>query len=70
MIAEELDKIGINIDGDVVEEIILGKQEPIDRIFMRIERYIKIIAGANFLKFDSLTKEDFADDKREKRLVK
>lgn len=57
-IAEELDKVGINIDDEVVDEIVEGHQEPIERLFMRIERYMKIIAGAEFLKFDNLIPED------------
>ena len=28
---------------------------------MRIERYMKIIAGADFLKFENLAPEDFMD---------
>ena len=60
-IAEELDKVGINIDAEVIEEILQGQQEPIDRVFTRIERYMKIIAGADFLKFDDLKPEDFED---------
>ena len=57
-IAEELDKVGINIDDEVISEMVDGQQEPIDKIFMRIERYMKIIAGAEFLKFDNLLPED------------
>jgi len=36
-----------------------GKSEPIDKIFMRIERYMKIIAGADFIKFEKLTQRTF-----------
>ena len=57
-IAEELDKVGINIDDEVIAEIVEGHQDPIDKTFMRIERYMKIIAGAEFLKFDNLVPED------------
>lgn len=38
-----------------------GKSEPIDKIFMRIERYMKIIAGADFIKFENINPEDIQD---------
>ena len=53
-IAEELDKIGITIEDETIDEIVEGIQAPIDRIFMRIERYVKILAGAEFLEFKDL----------------
>ena len=51
-IADELDQIGINIEEGTLSEIKQAKQQPIDRLFKRIERYSKIIAGPDFLKFD------------------
>ena len=53
-IGEELDKIGITIEEETIDEIVEGIQAPIDRIFMRIERYVKILAGAEFLEFKDL----------------
>ena len=61
-IAEELDNVGINIDQDVIDEIVSGNQPPIDKLFSRIERYMKIIAGADFLKFENLLPEDLIDN--------
>ncbi len=60
-ISNELDKIGINIDEDKLAEMIEGQLPPIEKIFSRIERYMKIIAGADFLKFDNLVEEDFKE---------
>jgi hypothetical protein len=54
-------KIGINIDEESQTAIVEGKSEPIDKIFMRIERYMKIIAGADFLKFENINPEDIQD---------
>ena len=68
-IAEELDKVGINIDDEVIAEIVEGHQEPIDKTFMRIERYMKIIAGADFLKFDDLIPEDLLINEEEDEIL-
>ena len=68
-IAEELDKVGINIDDEVITEIVEGHQEPIDKTFMRIERYMKIIAGADFLKFDDLIPEDLLIHEEEDEIL-
>ena len=57
-IAWELDKIGINIEDEALADIKESKQAPIDRLFMRIERYSKIIAGPDFLKFENLEADD------------
>ena len=56
-----MQKIGINIDEESQTAIVEGKSEPIDKIFMRIERYMKIIAGADFLKFENIKPEDIQD---------
>jgi len=37
-----------------LNSIFAGKQDEVDRIFMRIERYAKMITDASFLKFDGL----------------
>ena len=68
-IAEELDKIGINIDEDALGEMVQGIQEPIDKIFMRIERYVKILAGAVFLEFKDLKPEDLEQEREEESIV-
>ena len=68
-IAEELDKVGINIDDEVISEIVEGQQDPIDKTFMRIERYMKIIAGADFLKFDNLIPEDLENVEEEETVL-
>ena len=57
-IAWELDKIGINIEDEALADIKDSKQAPIDRLFMRIERYSKIIAGSDFLDFENLEAAD------------
>ena len=54
LIANELDKIGVNIEEDVIEEIVQGSQVQIDKVFTRIERYLTIIAGPDFIKFENL----------------
>lgn len=53
LLAEQLDKVGITLDTDTREQISEGNQDDIDRVFLRIERYMKIIAGSNF--FENLT---------------
>ena len=35
-----------------------GQQAPIDKIFSRIERFMKITAGASFLEFNNLEIDD------------
>ena len=59
VIANELDKIGVNIEEDALGEIVEGRQAPIEKVFKRIERYLTIIAGPDFIKFENLEKEDF-----------
>ena len=54
LIEEELDKIGINIGEENLLKIRQGVQAPIDKLFERIERYSKIIAGPQFLNFEGL----------------
>ena len=61
IIAEELDKIGINIEDDNLNEIKDAKQASIDRLFTRIERYSTIIAGPDFLKFESVDARDLIE---------
>ena len=62
IIAEELDKIGIGIDDDVLDEIRNAKQAPIDKMFSRIERFSTIIAGHDFLKFETVKAEDLDEE--------
>jgi len=52
ILSDQLDKIGITIENETRDEIIKKEQAQIDRLFMRIERYMKIIAGADFLNFE------------------
>ena len=68
-IAEELDKVGITIEEESINEIVEGIQAPIDRIFMRIERYVKILASAEFLEFKELKPEDLEPEREEESIV-
>ena len=53
-IAEELDKIGINIETEAHSKILEGQKDAIVTIFLRLERYSKIIAGSQFLNYENL----------------
>ena len=54
-------KIGISVDEDILKEIVDERKEHIEKLFFRFERYMKIIAGADFLKFENLQPEDLQD---------
>lgn len=53
MIQKELDKTGFTIDEDVMESLKSPKMETVNTLFMRIERFIKILCGQSFI--DELT---------------
>ena len=53
-IAEELDKIGINIATEDYSKILEGHKDSIITIFLRLERYSKILAGSQFLNYENL----------------
>ena len=62
VVAWELDKIGINIEDDVLTRIKAAQQTPIDKLFSRIERYLTIIAGKEFLKLENVEAEDLQEE--------
>lgn len=62
ILTDQLDKIGIMIENETRDEICNGDQPQIDRLFQRIERYMKIIAGAAFLNFDNVPDDLFDMD--------
>lgn len=45
----------------MLASIIDEKKEQIEKLFARLERYMKILAGADFLKFDEVQPEDLLD---------
>ena len=67
-LADELDNIGISIDDSVLADIKDGNQAHIDRLFTRIERFSTIIAGPDFLKFETVKAEDL-DEKLDDDLI-
>lgn len=49
-ISLELDKVGITVEPEVVDALVAqDSQDHVDRLFVRIERYTKILCGKNFL---------------------
>jgi hypothetical protein len=54
-----LDKVGITIETETRDIIVQGDQAQIDRLFLRIERYMKIIAGAVFLEYNTVPENIF-----------
>lgn len=49
------------MDDDILKAIVDERKEHIEKLFFRVERYMKIIAGADFLKFENLQPEDLQD---------
>lgn len=46
-----------------------GDKTAIDTLFKRIERYVTIIAGKEFLKFDKIEPQDYFDENEEEKVV-
>ena len=58
-ISNELDKIGILLDDNVVSLLGAGEADEIAKIFMRIERFVKRLSGdADILKFKDFRIDD------------
>ena len=58
-ISNELDKIGILLDDNVVSLLSAGEADEIAKIFMRIERFVKRLSGdADILKFKDFRIDD------------
>ena len=62
IITDELDRIGISFESEQLERIKQGNKDDILIIFTRIERYTKILAGAQFLEFSEVLDQDFDPD--------
>ena len=62
IITDELDRIGISFEPEQLERIKQGNKDDILIIFTRIERYSKILAGAQFLQFSDVLDQDFDPD--------
>ena len=56
-----MDQFGITVEGEDLKKLTDGDQDSIDRLFRRVERYVTILADANFLKFDNLSEIDFQE---------
>ena len=54
ILTDELDRIGISFEPEQLERIKTGSVDDIVIIFTRIERYSKILAGAQFLEFNEV----------------
>ena len=62
IITDELDRIGISFESEQLERIKQGNKDDILIVFTRIERYSKILAGAQFLEFSEVLDQDFDPD--------
>jgi hypothetical protein len=54
IVCAELDKIGITVDNDIRGKLVQGDLSQITTLYSRLERYMAIIAGQDFLKFDEI----------------
>ena len=61
-LTDELDRIGISFEPEQLERIKTGSVDDIIIIFTRLERYSKILAGAQFLEFKEVLQQDCDPD--------
>lgn len=52
VIRKELDNTGITIDTDVLQSLEAGDNEAVNKLYIRLERYMKILCGPEFLNFE------------------
>ena len=51
IVCAELDKIGITVEDSFIDLLVKGNLAELNKLYARVERYLQIIAGDEFLKF-------------------